>query len=347
MRPLLSALALCALLAQAPAAAEELRIDPDARFEHRYSKIVVPPMLNGLPRVRATEFAPDQLDVAFHYSDPDNAELVTLYVYRLASGSMPLWFDRARLVIESNDKGFGKAVALDRDPAFVPPGQSAASGLVAVYATEGGYSSTGLAMAQVGEWLVKLRLSSASLSPEQLQNRIAAVLAEIKWPKQMAAAPAAVPVAACAAPLPQTAHAKPTDKPMDAMMGALIGAAVTGKPGKGQPVPVTWCRDSAMETGAAVYRADGETNAYLLALSDAGRAIRVMPTLRSQIDPKEKGWLVDFIDLGETVSFAPLDALPPPDQVMELFSEGKHVSVAQTWGKGRGRTIQLSSDAIR
>lgn len=344
MRLLLSALACCLLMTQSPAAAEEMRLDPGARFEHRYSKIAIPPTLDGLPRVRAVEFAPDQLDVAFNYSDPDGREVVTLYIYRLASGSMPLWFDRARLVIEGNDKGFGKVAALDRDPAFTPPGQPAASGLVAVYATEGAYSSTGLAMMQVGEWLVKLRLSSASLSPEQLQNRIATVLAEVKWPKRMAA-PAAVPIAACAAPLPESARAKPTDNPMDAMMGALVGAAVSGKLGKEQAAPVLWCRDSVAEAGPAVYRADGETNAYLLALSDAGRAIRVQPTLRSQLDPKDKGWSVDFIDLGETVSFTPLDGLPPPDQAMEMVSEGKRVSVASTWGKSR--TIQLSSDAIR
>lgn len=350
MRLLACALA-CLLLAIAPARADEIAIAAGDSFQHRHTRLVIPPRLAGLPRIRASQFAPDQLDVVMNYADPAGGEIVTVFVYRLASGSLPLWFDRAKWSIEQGG-AYGKVVSLARDPAFAPPGQDHESGLVAVYAAEGRLTSTALVLVPLGDWLVKLRLSSASLSPEQLQTRIASVLLELKWPRRIPAAAAAVPVAECPAPLKIGERAAAAAaNPLDGMIGAIVGSALAETKGK-KAAPAIWCRDPTVIDGGWLYRSNGETDGYLFAFSDAGRAIRVQPTLLTQLskqgdgkDDEPPAWSVDFIDLGQIVSFAPVAGLPPPAQTVEMLTAGKYVSIAPTWGDKRAVTV--NTDAVR
>jgi hypothetical protein len=329
-----------------------------AAFKHRHSKVQLPPILAGLPRVRALEYEADQLDTMSNYATSDLGEVYTVYIYRSVAGGLPVWFDRARQMLEHRTE-LGTAT-LNSAREFVPPGRSNASGLLATYATAGqSYRSTGVALVPVGEWLVKLRASSRTLAPGELEARMKGALAEIVWPKKMTPAPAASPVAACATPLTLSGEAKPAAKDATSdgamMFGALIGQMGAMVESPKQPVPpsVRWCRDPIEVPDGNIYRADEQTDRYLIALSDAGRAISVGPNAGQLLigaaeaeEPGGERYEVRLILLAQTMTSGLLDRLPPPSQALAIVGERRFATAFGTWGKGKGQ-ITISSEAMK
>ncbi|HEX8263244.1 MAG TPA: hypothetical protein VF547_10270, partial [Allosphingosinicella sp.] len=239
---------------------QEIRLPAKAGFKHRHSKIGLPPVLAGLPRTKAAEFEADQLDMNSEYATPDAGEAYTVYIYRNVAGGLPVWFDRARTMIERRDT-LGTATFHSAGP-FVPPGRTNAAGLLATYALAGkGYRSTGVALVPAGEWLVKLRVSSETHSPAELESRMKAALAEMDWPGKMAPAPAAALVEPCSTALSLSGDAKPAAKDENSMaeslMGALVGmAAAHQQPKQAAAAPAPeprWCRDSIELAEGGVY----------------------------------------------------------------------------------------------
>ena len=354
----LAATIVCAGGAQAQAgSAEQIKLKPNAPFAHRHSKLAVPPSLAGLPRTKGTAIEGDQLDIYFEYEAPGLAEVHTVYIFRNVAGGLPVWFDRARSMIEQR-AALGTAT-LHSAQAFVPPGRTNASGLGATYAVAGkGYVSTGVALVPLGEWMVKLRSSSKTLSPAQLDAKMKAVLAELRWPSKLSPAPAAVAVEPCTTALALSGKAQPAageDAGAAALVDAILGQmAVSAPESKSAPAApaARWCRDSTELQNAAVYRADGATDSYLVALSDSGRALSAGPSaggaLLSAADEKDvaPSYTVQFVLLAQTMNSAAFDRLPPPAQALELAKEGSFASSYATWGKGKGR-LNISSDAIK
>ncbi|HEX8225295.1 MAG TPA: hypothetical protein VF605_15890 [Allosphingosinicella sp.] len=356
----LAAMIFCLGTAQAQGSGP-VELPANSTFKHRHSKIELPRALAGLPRSRGLEYEADQLDTMSEYATPDLSEAYSVYIYRNVAGGVAVWFDRARSMLEQRTTlgtpsrhGAG---------AFVPPGRANASGLIATYALAGkGYRSTGLAMVPVGEWLVKMRASSHTLSPPELEARMKAVLGEIAWPKNMAPAPDASPVVACATGLALTGDAKPAEKDEASgaamLVGALLGqmGAIEEPAGKAAaPAPVTtrWCRDSTELPEGAVYRAGEQADSYLIALGDAGRAVsagrNAGQLLLEGADDKKPGgdrYEVQLILLAQTMTSALLDRLPPPAQALALVKEGRFATSFGTWGKGKGQ-ITVTSDAIQ
>jgi hypothetical protein len=342
-------------------AAQARSIDVAAKkpFKHRHSKVALPPSLAGLPRGHILELEGDQLDVSISYGTPDLHEVYTVYVYRNVSGGLPVWFDRARAMIEQRGQ-LGTATFREAPVAFVPPGRGNASGLAAVYALAGkDYRSTGIALVPVGEWLVKMRASSTTLSPDELDARMKAALAEIAWPGNMAAAPAAVPVTACKTALAYAGDAKPFKSEDDSggamLLGALLGQAVATDLAQNQAaaaVQTHWCRDPAALEGAGIYRADEETDGYLLALADAGRAAEVGRSAGQALmeiadeKPGKPAYAIELLLLGETLTSTSFDALPPPSQALAIVKEGRFSSSVPTWGKKKGE-IRINADALK
>jgi hypothetical protein len=104
-----------------------------------------------------------------------------------------------------------------------------------------------------------------------------------------------------------------------------------------------------------VYRNNEETDGYLIAFSDAGRALRVQPSfggqLLAQADPKsgapaQPSWTVSLLLLQRTLTSGSYDRLPPPAQALRIFQEGEYASEVPTWGKSKGH-IRINSDAIK
>ena len=342
--------------AQSP---QPLKVSAKAAFKHRHSKLQLPPTLAGLQRSRVVEMEADQLDVAADYGSVDQGEVYTLYLFRNVAGGVPVWFDRARWMIEHRDV-YGSAVLRGADPAFVPPGQSASTGLAASYDLDGkNFRSTAVAIVPLGEWLVKVRASSKTLSATDLDARMKAALAELRWPSSVPAGPAAAAVVPCTTGLSLSGDAKAVrdeDSGASALIGALLGSAMAETVATETVTPATaprWCRDSITLENAGVYRADEQTDGYLIAFGDAGRAARVGPSVGLQLfQPEEeegKGkrrWSVEVVLLPRTLTSGSYDRLPPPAQALKIANEGPFASSAPTWGKGK-REIELNLDALK
>jgi hypothetical protein len=335
--------------------AQDLKVAAGKPYKHKLSKLNFPATLAGAPRLRVRSIGPELLDVSAGCETADGAEFLSLFVYRNVTGAVPVWFDRARWAIENRADVYGTPVIAVGAPTFVPPGQQAASGLIATYTlNKPPYRSTGVAILPFGEWLVKLRYSSKTLEAASLATAMRNALAELDWPPAIAAAPAAGPIADCPTSLALSGESKPAPASgAAALLTAFLGAAVANqsadkKPRAEQP-PVAWCRDATVLKAGGVYRPDAATDRYLIALSDAGRGIFVGPdattSVLAEIERTAPRWSVALIDMNVTTYFPAQDRLPSPSQVVDRVLNGPADSRITTWGKKRN--INISPDAFK
>ena len=348
-------------LAGAPASAQQpLPLKTGKAWKHKHSGIAVPATLGGAPRDRGMAYAADELDVGLSYTVGDAVESLTFYIFRNTNGAVPVWFAQAQWGIE-NRNAFGRpAITIGPQP-FVPPGQSAASGLKAVYEPKSGpYRSSGVMMLPVGGWYVKLRASSQTRSPAELAQWMDAALAEVQWPRKIPAAPDAAPVTDCAAPLafPVAAADAPKNGGADLMSG-LLGMATAQSKAKTKPTPestaalaaVRWCRDPDIGGNAAVYRQNADTENYLLAMGDNGNGIWVGPdpgakliAMTEKDAPASPRYSITLVTAAQNVGFVAQDRLPSPQRVIEIIKANRRVTAVPTWGKSK--SISVNSDAL-
>ena len=344
-------------IAGAPAAAQQpLSLKSGKAWKHEHSGITVPATLGGLQRDKGMAYAQDDLDVGLSYTVRNAAESLTFYVFRNTNGAVPVWFAQAQWGIEQRDT-FGHPPLAIAPEAFAPPGQTVASGLRAFYAPKSGsYRSTGVAMLPVGGWYVKVRASSQSRSPEALANWVESVLAEIGWPRDIAAAAAAQPITPCTEPLrfeAIAADANGGDLTAEALGVALMSAAAGDETIKKKPESaVRWCRDRQLEGNIATYRPGGSTTEYLLAYGDNGNGIWTGPSpmkiAMDEIAAKKGGtasprYAVTLHTAMEDVNFVLQDRLPSPERVADILNANRRSSTVVTWGKNR--KIQINSAA--
>jgi hypothetical protein len=356
-RPIAGTLAIAAAVSlSSPAAAQrahELKVSAGKPYKHKLSKLSFPATLAGAPRLQVRSIDPDLLDVFARYETADGAEFLTLYVYRSVTGAVPVWFDRSQWAIENRPDVYGTPMLAVGAPSFVPPGQQAASGLIATYTlNKPPYRSTGVAILPFGEWLVKLRYSSKTLEGASLATAMRMALAELDWPRGVAAAPAFSPVADCPTPLALSGESKPAPaNGAAALLTAILGAAAANVPAdkrqKTDQPPVTWCRDATVLKAGGVYRPNAAVDSYLIALSDAGRGVFVRPDtatgLLGAAEPSTPRWSVAFLDLNADTYFPAQDRLPPPSQVVERILSGPADSRINTWGKKRNMTLSAGA----
>lgn len=337
--------------AQAQKQPEKIRLSAGKSFKHKHSKLEVPASIDGISRSSITALENDQLDVSVNFSAPGTSEVISVFIYREVAGALPVWFDRARWAIETRPKVYGTPRWIENMLPFTPPGRANDTGLIAVYMPSAGdYKSTGVAMVPLGEWLVKIRYSSAVIPPEALAEKIKGVLAALKWPSKLSDAATAVPVTPCATSLslPERSQPAASDDGATALMGALLALpAMNDKAKSSNAAPPLWCRDDGLKPSGNVYRPDAATDSYLIALSDAGRGIRVHPDANATLIDKDAkpSWRIEMLDLSRTTAFPPQDRLPPPLQALEIVESGKFVSSTASWGKKQD--IQLSPDALK
>ncbi|MEP9402226.1 hypothetical protein [Sphingomonas sp. VNH70] len=325
-------------VATAQTGPEVVAAAPSKPYRFRHSGMVAPAMLDGLPRTVVKSYGENELDLSAGYSREN--ELLTVYVFRNVSGGVPVWFDRARFAIEQRSAEYGTITAAVAPAAFTPPGQSSASGLMGAWSiSKPPYRGTALAFVPIGEWYVKVRYSSAIHDGAALAARLPAVLAALTWPKRIAAAPATAPVADCATPLSFPTMAEPVRDAKALGMAAITSGVVAtaAMQERAKAGAVTWCRDPVPAPVGGLYRANGATDAYLLALSDAGRGIGVAPDGIGEAVGKSEGktvrqWNVALYELNKVINFPPMTALPRPDQLVDLL-RGPAMSSASTWGR--------------
>ena len=89
-----------------------------------------------------------------------------------------------------------------------------------------------------------------------------------------------------------------------------------------------------------MYRSDGASSSYVLALYDAGRVVNVYPSIMGQIN-KTGIYLVSSEDVEGTVSsFQSFTALPSPKQVWGLIQS------RQRTGTKTGNQMTVSPKAL-
>lgn len=342
MRSWIAALAALAFLVPPAAAqgARDVQLPAGQAWRHAPTGLTVPVELDGLPRVGISALEADQLDEYVNFENEDRAEALTVYVYRHVTGSIPVWFDRARWAIEKRGV-YGEPVAIDRPANFVPPGQRNASGMITVYATNGSpYRSTAVAMIPLGpEWIVKLRYSSKAHAAIELERRLQRVIAALGWPANIAPQPVSEPIRTCEAALEFAGRAAAI--PPAAQDAVAAGIMAIPLPEKDGTPPRIWCRDPGTLTGiasGAIYRPGGATDAYLLALSDAGRGVNVA----RQLDTAP-GWAVMYVQMRNTIVFELQNRLPSPQQAVEVVNSGRRLVTVTTWGESR---VEINSGLL-
>lgn len=346
-------LALSTMLLASPALARQEPTPIAARegqaYKHKHSGFSFPPTLIGLKRVQGREVVAPQLDLMFNYRAADDSEEVSVYVYRLTTGSVPLWFDVSRRVVETR-KETGIKTAWGAPTAFTPPGQANASALQLGWTITGSdLRSTSLTLIPMGDWLVKIRHSSAAREVASLQRRTNEIVAALDWPKRIAAAPDAAAIPDCAESLALSGEAKPVaNNGANTLIEAML-AQMTGNPdSRKKPrdatsaTPITWCADRAAQGG--LYRPTGTRDRYLQSLSDSGIALWTQPSAASTLmaDKDDPTWSVSLFTAGRTFNFAARDRLPLPGQADAILKE-RPTSSAATWGD---RQISIDADAM-
>lgn len=203
-------------------------------------------------------------------------------------------------------------------------------------------------MTATGQWYVAVRASSKTLAPEQLLSRIDQTFAAIRWPKEKAAAPTAVPIGVCTTALQQQEDAEPVKDVGAAVLANALTATVGDALDKAGVVTAPrWCRDPFKVEAAGVYRPDGAVDRYLIAFQDAGRGISVGPNglaaiLSDAASNAEPSFMVELIDIDRRTGFGSFKTLPGVAQALWLSQNGARSYVSSTWGKEK--SITLSDD---
>lgn len=319
--------ALATLVLATPALGQQSLPLPEGKdWAHRQSGISVPVSVGGIARTDAKLFAPDEQDVAVQFDAPDGQDFISFYIFRNTNGNAALWFAQAQAAIEARPNLAAPTLYQSARP-LAPPGQSSSSGLVAVYTPGSGspFSSTGVAILPVGDWYVKVRASSKRRSPAEIAAWIDQVLADIRWPANIAAAPTAEPITDCPDALVYAGTAKAVAEGSDKLAANMAAALMAT--GKGDRA-ARWCRDVRLTATQVVYRPDGDRQRYQLAFGDNGNAIIVGPAIDLANAPifedgtaaKPGPFGVALYQAHRTVVFANQDAMPSPQQALALLN---------------------------
>ena len=337
----------------APASAQRsIELEVGANWQHPHSGITVPSELGGISRGAATEYAPDFLNIGFSFRIDDPYEELSLYIYRHTNGGSPVWFEQARKAIEIRDTYAGAELAFGVEQ-YGWPGAEGWQGQRAIYdlPSDGFAKSTGVALFSVNGWLVKMRASSASRSPEELATLMDQAFAELTPPEPSVPQSPVIAVVDCEKKLK---FKKAKDSKQDgasALLGGIVADKVEeAKVSETEARPaVAWCRDGSLSPMQVAYRADASTDSYLIALSDSGMGVSVAPDLSAQFlaeDSKKSkpAYSITVITDAQRINYVPQDRLPSLKRVLEVINANRTTSSVSTWGDDS--TIEVNSDAL-
>ncbi len=315
----------------------------------------MPKTLAGLPRARATEFAPDFLNVGFSFRVGDAPEEISLYIYRDTNGGVPVWLEQARIGIEIRDI-YAKPQLVSGVEQYGWPGNEDWQGLRAVYDTPNStYStSTGVVLFSVKGWYVKMRATSAVRSASELREWIDTAFGEIAPPVASVTQPPAIPVTDCVEKFAFKKKAKDAKADgasglMSALLGGMVAEKVQERQESDEPAEaVAWCRDSSLGQTQVAYRANASTDSYLIALGDSGMGVSVAPdagaALLSGKSTKNQSFAITVITDDRRISFVPQNRLPSLKRVMKVINDNRTISSVSTWGDDS--SISISSDSL-
>lgn len=312
IRTFLAAALAVAVLA-GPAAAQE-----GAQWRHQASGVSLPRDIGDL-RLRGERDASGggNWDVILQYGDERNP--VTVYVYRSAFPNPALWFERTRLAMNANVGSDRNAV----DPRTVTVGGGAApNGLREDIALpSGGFRATSVTIAQAGQWLVKVRVSSADLDLPGVSARMDRVLAALRFANASAPHPLRLPPP-CGDDnrMSRQAMVVADEALLAAALPALLSSEAEARGEGGLAAdPAAWCRDTTEVPVeyATVYRARNGSG-WVALLADSGRAVT--------------GAQIDLPDMPRTGRAAVLANTPAGTSLVSLFAALPHPDIGAIVG---------------
>ena len=130
----LAAAGLLAVALAVPAQAQTRRAittPADAPWRHAQTGMILPSTLVGIARDSVNDQSSSEIDISADYGD-GKATTITLYVFRPALASVPMWFDRSEVQVLMRDI-YGNAAPAAAPTAFSPPGSKVASALRRIY----------------------------------------------------------------------------------------------------------------------------------------------------------------------------------------------------------------------
>jgi hypothetical protein len=351
------AIALCAMPA-APLLADTtpIPLSSSATWKQDEAKFEMPPVIDGFLREGLFDYGDQRLDVSGTYQDSASATTATLYLFRPSIPDVAMWHDRSLASIHANERLGTPDYATAMTATFVLGGAgSHATGLRTVMPLSGAeFVSTGLVMFQLRDWLVAVRMSSRTLDQARLATRLASFVAALSYdPAGMSQVSRAV-MGDCADALrfKSAKRANPPKLGATLLLSALSGAAENDEKDAKEPsVPaqtVDFCRDPASTLGFGVYRANGATDGYVIALGDNGTTINVarQPAAALLGGGGANDYWVDLSTVYSTSTFRGFRNLPPPDKVIEVVRSEAPLSTVSRDEAG-DTTINLSSAALK
>lgn len=318
-------LGLAAQAAFAQPAPRTLAAEAGAPWTHKLTGLVLPARAAGLTRGDLNDSTAAELDVTAEYDDPARDMLLLVYVYKPGIPDVAIWFDEAASAMRTSPGHGLEGATLPAPVPFARPGARTPAGLRLVMDVPGpGFKSTALAIAPIGDWLVKVHMGSRSLDRAALEAKLDAVLAALGWPAEAGTARAAAAILPCPTPL-KTKQAKIV---RDDMAAVLINAVSFSIKREGPP-PV-YCREPGLPSELGIYRANGDDDSYVVALNDAGTALSVGPSLGGLLGGNSrKTYSLSLLENGSASVLPSFNRLPPPAQAVSV-AQGSSPMISAT-----------------
>lgn len=304
---------------------EILEVDSDTEWVHQWTGLRFPVRLAELERSRVTQFEDRQSNIAVNYTDDANSIIVSLYVYRAGDPNVAIWFDRGLTLIGFNEMLGEVNRASQIRGTFIPSGGTSESGAYAVMPSSGQFRSTALGLYRSGDWLIKARISARRLSVQQLRDLTLSVFSNFQELESVGYEQIYT-MRQCSTPL-STQAADPVDPGEVELSAFALGASAIAIP---TPIdeleerdsePLRYCRVGEGNRQYAVYRPIDDPNQYLVALSDSGRQISVVPGLGLSallgVGNDQQVYTVSTITALETTIHRPFAGMPTLEQAAE------------------------------
>jgi hypothetical protein len=308
-----------------PSGPRTLEVPATAAWQHAASQMILPRSIAGLARSDVKDFGTGELDVVGTYQHPTDGITASVYIYRTMTADAALWFDRALAAIMMRPAFTSSGAAAPVPAVFTRPGASTASGLRAALEFNSAETrGTAVAIAPIGPWLVKIRLSAARLDRAGVDALMTRLIQDLRWPAESAAERAAVPIEPCPDPLrfrqARVMRSDTANVLMDLMVGVVAAQAEERSP------PPVYCREPGPLADYGVYRPNRSTNSYLVALGDAGLALTVGPAMDiaelSGGGGRGSRYSMMMQDRESTSALPSFNRLPPPAQAVSVAMGG-------------------------
>ena len=282
-------------------------------FHHRGSGITLPARIGDMRRGEQRDLSNGgEFDLIVQYGS--NTEPATLYIYRSAYPNPALWYERTRRAMNANIA----AGAGDAWPRGFALGSGSQNGLrEEIELPEGSrFRSTAVAIAQVGQWMVKARITSPRLDKAGIAARMDALLGGLSLPaSESPTHPLRLP-SACSESLPLDGSPIRGDRESEiasaTALGAIEFAQARGSGGLAAD-PSSWCRSSGpLDQHGSTYR-QRDGSAWVVLLGDSGTAI----SGRSLASTGRDGAAIFASTPAWTRIANVYDSLPSPEQAVE------------------------------